>query len=593
MSSPEAGTPDSEATEPPADDATAPAAEGATADDTPGESAAPSRWRRFGAWWQRNITHFSYAGALVGTLLLWLSFTPSLLPRGPLFQGLVSGGSAAVGYMIGTFFAYLARYLISRKEPWRRAGTTAWSALGVVCAIGTAVMLYFYGRWQNEIRDLMGVAHSSWTAYPILVVVTVIAFTLLVVIGQLWGAGVRDLTRRLNRRVPPRISAVTAVAIAVVLTVFVVNGMVADYGMRALNSSFAALNSESTPDSDPPTSNLRSGGPESKVSWKSLGRMGRAFVSSGPTTEQLTEFNGTPAKQPIRVYAGLESADGPLATAQLVVDELERTGAFQRKLIGIGMTTGTGWINRSMPDSLEYMYNGDTAMASMQYSMLPSWLSFLVDQERARQAGVALFEAVDVRLRRIPEAQRPKVVVFGESLGSFGGEAPFGSMPTLLARTNGALFTGPTFSNTLWNDVTRNRQPGSPEWQPVYRYGDQVRFIADGGDLPRTDAAPHDTRMVYVQHASDPISWWSPKLLFNKPDWLREKRGPDVLPATRWIPVVTFLQVSADMAVAANVPDGHGHTYLAAIPQAWAWILTPPGWTPEKTQRLIPKLTRS
>ncbi|WP_298441110.1 alpha/beta-hydrolase N-terminal domain-containing protein, partial [Gordonia sp. (in: high G+C Gram-positive bacteria)] len=101
MSSPEAGTPDSEATEPPADDATAPAAEGATADDTPSESPAPSRWRRFGAGWQRNITHFSYAGALVGTLLLWLSFTPSLLPRGPLFQGLVSGGSAAVGYMIG------------------------------------------------------------------------------------------------------------------------------------------------------------------------------------------------------------------------------------------------------------------------------------------------------------------------------------------------------------------------------------------------------------------------------------------------------------------------------------------------------------
>lgn len=554
--------------------------------------AEPGRLYRLGVWWQTNITHFSYAGAVIGTLMMWLSFTPSLLPRGPFFQGVVAGGAAAVGYALGTFFAFLARYMISRDEPWPRAGAKWWSGLAAVAALGTVGMLYLYGYWQNQIRDLMGVEHLSWSAYPLIVVIGVIFFVLLVVIGQLWGAGVRALTTRLNRRIPPRISAVTAAAVAIVVTVFLVNGVVADYGMRALNSSFAALNGESTPDSEPPTSTLRSGGPESKVSWPSLGRMGRAFVSTGPTVEQLTEFNGEPATEPIRVYAGLESADGPLATAQLVADELERTGAFDRELIGIGMTTGTGWINRATVDSLEYMYNGDTAMASMQYSMLPSWLSFLVDTERARQAGVALFEAIDIRLRRIPEAERPLVVVFGESLGSFGGEAPFGSMPTLLARTDGALFSGPTFSNTLWNDVTRDRRPGSPEWQPVYRYGDQVRFIAEGGDLPEVDGQPHDTRVVYVQHASDPISWWSPELILNKPDWLREQRGPDVLASTRWIPFVTFLQVSADMAVAANVPDGHGHTYLAAIPAAWAWILTPEGWTPEKTAKLIPRLTR-
>ena len=35
----------------------------------------------------------------------------------------------------------------------------------------------------------------------------------------------------------------------------------------------------------------------------------------------------------------------------------------------------------------------------MQYSFLPSWLSFLVDKENARQAGQALFEAVDALVR--------------------------------------------------------------------------------------------------------------------------------------------------------------------------------------------------
>ena len=52
-----------------------------------------------------------------------------------------------------------------------------------------------------------------------------------------------------------------------------------------------------------------------------------------------------------------------------------------------------------------------------------------------------------------------------------------------------------------------------------------------------------------------------------------------------WIPIVTFLQVSADMAVAVDVPDGHGHVYVSDVANAWAAILQPPGWTPEKTER--------
>jgi uncharacterized membrane protein len=95
---------------------------------------------------------------------------------------------------------------------------------------------------------------------------------------------------------------------------------------------------------------------------------------------------------------------------------------------------------------------------------------------------------------------------------------------------------------------------------------------------------------VYLQHASDPIAWWTPDLLFKSPAWLREKRGYDVLPQTRWIPVVTFLQVSADMAVAVDVPDGHGHHYVADVANGWADVLSPPGWTPEKTAKLRPLL---
>ena len=228
----------------------------------------------------------------------------------------------------------------------------------------------------------------------------------------------------------------------------------------------------------------------------------------------------------------------------------------------------------------------------MQYSFLPSWLSFLVDKENARQAGQALFEAVDQRVRAIPEAQRPKIVVFGESLGSFGGEAPFLSPNNIIARTDGALFSGPTFQNTMRDAITDNRDPGSPEWLPIFDNGANVRFAARPENLGRPDA-PWDTpRVAYLQHASDPIAWWTPELLFAEPDWLREPRGYDVSKDMNWIPVVTFLQVAADMAVAVDVPDGHGHRYVKDVVNAWAAVLQPPGWTPEKTERLRGRVTQ-
>jgi uncharacterized membrane protein len=125
----------------------------------------------------------------------------------------------------------------------------------------------------------------------------------------------------------------------------------------------------------------------------------------------------------------------------------------------------------------------------------------------------------------------------------------------------------------------------------VYEKGENVRFVARPDNLDRPADPWGQPRVVYLQHASDPIAWWDPDLLFAKPDWLREPRGYDVSPRMEWVPVVTFLQVSADMAVAVDVPDGHGHVYVKNVANGWAAVLQPPGWTPEKTERLSPLLT--
>ncbi len=537
-------------------------------------------------WW---IRHYTFTGTAVGLVLLWLSMTPSLLPRGPLFQGLVSGAAGAIGYALGVFAVWLVRFMRS-KDSSPEAPRIAWYILIAAGVLGTIAMIIWFHVWQNHVRDLMGVPRLKWHDYPLAAVLAIVVLFVLVEIGQLIGKLIRFLVHQLNRVAPPRVSAIVAVLLVVGLGIAILNGVVVRFAMHTLNNTFESVNNEENPNNPAPPSPLRSGGPGSLVSWASLGHQGRIFVGGGPTTEQLSAFSGAPAVEPIRAYAGLNSANGIRATADLAAGELERTGGLKRKVVAVATTTGTGWINEAEADALEYMFNGDTAIVSMQYSFLPSWLSFLVDKENARQAGQALFEAVDRRVRALPEGQRPKLVVFGESLGSFGGEAPFLSPNNIEARTDGALFSGPTFNNTMWEDVTLNRDKGSPEWLPIYQQGDNIRFVARPDNVGRPDAPWGNPRVVYLQHASDPIAWWNPDLLFQKPDWLREPRGYDVSGDMEWIPIVTFLQVSADMAVAIDVPDGHGHRYVKDVVNGWAAVLAPPGWTPDKTERLRPMM---
>ena len=551
----------------------------------------PSRPRRLLEAYRRR---YSFAGLSMALVMLWMSVTPSLLPRDALFQGLISAVSAATGYLLGVFVSWLIRFMLSRNRPWPTPRRHHWIVLVCVALVGTTVMLYWFSHWQDEIRDLMGMSHMSWHAYPVIAIVAHVVFVLLLLLGWAWADAVRALYHWIDRYTPPRIAAVTSVLLVMVLTVLILNGVVAKYSMRAMNSSFAALNDETTTESQPTTSRLRSGGPGSLVTWDSIGLQGRVFIGTGPTVTDLERFNGAPAKEPIRSYVGLGHEADPRVNARLAVAEMERTGAFTRKIIAVAGTTGTGWINRSTVDSLEYMYNGDTATVAIQYSYLPSWLSFLVDNERCRRAGQALFEAVSARVRKIPEAQRPKLVVFGESLGTSGAEAPFGTIPDIAARTDGAFFAGPIVNNPLWKATLRDRDKGTPERLPVFEGGDLVRFVANRHDIAAAEKQPWPSasRILFLQHASDPVVWWDPGTILRKPDWLREKRGADVHPKMQWFPLVTFLQISADMVSSDKVPDGHGHNYSSEIPYAWQAILQVPGWTDDKSARLGPELDR-
>ena len=132
---------------------------------------------------------------------------------------------------------------------------------------------------------------------------------------------------------------------------------------------------------------------------------GRNFTGTGPTRKQLSDFNGARAEEPIRVYVGLESADTLDERVKLAMAELDRTDAWSRKVIAVFTTTGTGWVDKRAADPLEYIHNGDTALVAMQYSYLPSWISFLVDAQKATDAGREMIHAVQARLAEMPAGQ--------------------------------------------------------------------------------------------------------------------------------------------------------------------------------------------
>jgi uncharacterized membrane protein len=533
----------------------------------------------------RHRFRYTPPGAWVALAFACLAFTPSLLPRSALLQGVVCGISAAIGYGVGVAGAWVWRAFADRDPRPVRPG--AWRVFAISAAVLLIIAIVLGQWWQAQLRDLMGAPAPNLLTLVLLPLVAVALFTGLVALSRSLRGLYHRVAGRLRRWMGPRAARALGWVAVVVMTWLVTSGLLLN-GLAALaDRSFSVRNSATAEGVKQPTSPLRSGGPGSLVSWESLGRQGRTITGTGPSAEAIAAFTGSPANEPIRAYAGTVTAEDVEDRAELAVADLERAGGFDRGYLLVATTTGSGWLDSGAIDSFEYLTGGDSAIVAMQYSYLPSWLSYLVDQRKAREAGRRLFDAVYDHWSKLSPADRPRLFVFGLSLGSFGGETAFSGEYDLRNRTAGALFAGPPNFNTLYREFTDGRDPRTPEVEPVYQDGRTVRFTNDVvGGVPPTLAPWDGTRVLYLQHPSDPIVWWSPRLIWDRPDWLGEPHGRDVLDSMVWIPLVTFWQVTADLPLATGVPDGHGHTYTREFVDGWATVLTTPGWTADKTEKL-------
>ncbi|MGK8555076.1 alpha/beta hydrolase [Nocardia gipuzkoensis] len=539
-----------------------------------------------------EIIDLNYVGLVVATVFFALSVTPSLLPRDWLFQGLISGINAAIGYGVGCLLEWLFRLWVRPRLKFSPPPTwmcyAAKSAILFTAALSAALMLVQSARWQREITALMGMAGTTTPAYLRTGLLSVAVGAAAVAVYRTVREIILFLARLLNRwvRVPHELAPAAGFLVLVLLAVTIFNGVAVRAFFAVANSAFSVRNDHTSVNAVQPQQPERSGSPVSLAKWETLGFEGRWFVSHGPTASRIASVTGRPAKEPIRAYVGLESVDADQKPAELAVAELERTGAFDRQVLVVVTTTGTGWVNSLAAAAIEYMYDGDTAIVATQYSYLPSVLSFLADRGKAAAAGKDLFDAVYQHWTARPPQQQPKLLVYGESLGSQGSEAAFDGLADLRAKVDGALWVGPPNSNRLWQQFVERRDPGSDEVEPVYADGLVVRFASDAADLARPTSEWRPPRIAYLQHASDPIVWWSTDLIFSQPDWLSEPRGSDVSSQMRWWPFVTFWQVAADLTNAQGVTDGHGHRYGSLVLDGWAAIAAPPDWTAERSERI-------
>lgn len=524
-----------------------------------------------GAW--------SGVGLVLGLAMFLVTFAPSLLPRQWLSQGLVGGVSAAVGYLVGyllemTVDAVMRLLDLEVQVSWHMPG-----GFWILAVLGLALVVlgwWWSVREHRETARLVGMPERPVWHDIASTAVALATMVLLMLLIRAIAAFTTWISQGLDLFLPSVLSITGALVVAIVV-LRMVNRMVFHQALERISRQADKLNRRRPRGVQAPQLPTRSGSPGSAQSWDDLGRRGQIFTACGPTAAGIAAVVGEPAAEPIRVYASL-GAGGVDEAVELAMAEVRRTGALTRGTLVIDTPAGRGWVDEFSVQAVEYLTHGDCATVSVQYSKLASAFVFLADAETPRACARALFAALDEAIADLPAEARPKVYVSGESLGSYGGHGAFVDADDMLAKVDGALWIGTPGFTEIAHDLTRSRMRGSPEITPVIDNGRHIRFVTTPAELVadaygRPLGEWEAPRVVYVQHASDPMCRFTADLAWREPDWMRERAGTDVNASLRWWPLVTWFQISTDMLTSLDTPAGHGHIYEDELVPLWAAVL--------------------
>ena len=525
----------------------------------------------------------SFLGVIAALAMYAVSVSPSLMARSWAWHAVASGILVACGYVAGVVVQNVAQLVIrltgltiSASEPVELGFRIGIGALFALWWIYAVIQSYRRARKAAALVNMPGETFGEYllgTAGAV-----VVSWMLLRIVGALnrlcWM-----LIASLDAHMPRPAAIVVSMVILFAIMFFLTSKVILRGGIGFFRRKAEQLNMRTARGIYQPVVPERSASPASSVTWESVGGQGRVFLGRGPSRLDIAQVCGGEAMEPIRVYSGMPTGgSGIEQAAATVVAELHRTGAFDRAVILIAASTGSGWVDEWQVQPLEFLTRGNCATASLQYSYVPSALNWLTGLEPAQEASAALFAAVRAELDLMDEADRPALFVCGESLGAFASQSVFESFEDVLARVDGALWVGTPAFTPMHAALTAARHKGSPEVAPVVHNARRVRFVNEPSDL-RTDLYGRELgpwgfpRVVYAQHPSDPVVWWTNKLIWTQPDWLRERAGRDVSLNVEFTRFATYIQVLADLPVAGTAPGGHGHTYHEELIPLWRGIL--------------------
>lgn len=538
---------------------------------------------------RRHLSERLLPGILGAEIATWWAVSPSLLPRPWWAIAANVAVCQGVGHAVGTGTAWTISKAFDRAghRPQRLITLATLHAGHVAIASITVVAAGLSLRRQDQQSRLVGLGHVRGAKQAALgAAVGTAGYGALLLMGEAAQLSVDRLGRRLSHIMPPWLGWPLAI-IGVGGAAFLLSDrLLMRRTIARLARRAAYLNQSVFPGTAMPWEPERSGSPWSRENWIRVGAQGRAVLSLGPRAQDIAAVTGLEeVHEPIRIFVGLVQGRSLASAARLVLAEMDRTGAFRRDTLVIQTSTGTGWITDWSVDAVEFLTGGNCATMSMQYSYLPSAVSYYLDRDTPVRASRILLAAIVSRLDQMDPDDRPKLYVAGESLGAYGMMTAFDGLEDLLTTTDGAVFSGPPRFTRLTQELTASRDPGSPERLPIIEGGKFVRFTAHQDHLYRDFSGLEyrnnwsQTKVIIAQHASDPIVWWDIPLIWRRPAWLTEpgSRGRpapraqrlDVVTGIRWIPFITSWQIGVDQLSSNATAGGHGHNYHEEM--LWYW----------------------
>lgn len=470
---------------------------------------------------------------VVGALAAHLSHEPSLVPRDEDDEVLIAAGAGAIGAATG----FAADLLLARLGGHVPGGRTGASTL-----VGGAGALGWL--WASEIEERTPLVNGVETVGAVAMAV----------------AGAGEAGRLALNALPVVARAALGIKFA-------------SLGARALRA-LRVLRKRMGEPADPVKASISydylptvSGGEGSFVPLSALDREGRKFLGLAVPPQEIESVMGRPAKSPIRVYVGLESAPGPAERVELAVAELERLGAFQRRRILVSCPSGAGFVTPVPVEAEEYMSRGDLASVAVQYNNRRSHRSL----DKA-PVGTMTTRLLLRELRRridVEKSPRPELVVYGESMGAWIAadvvtEDGLGTIDEL-GVAHAFLIGVPYRAREKLRRLVRDRT-ALPESMGVFESCEQL--------LMQPEREQERLAYALLTHPEDPVANFSgARLAFQRPTWLTKgrQRHPRVPRLMRWVPAITYLQILFDVKNGTSFTadfEAYAHDYRAGLPTA-------------------------